>query len=362
MMIHMSAQMNRAFLAQWLFFASLMLPAFAWGWHGDAIHVTSGESIQAAIDSAHSGQLIFVEAGTYAEQLTVTTDCLRLVGKGAVLVPPNSPVQNTCSGLAGNDTQAGICITGQDIELADFVVEHRKVISVGRPIQDILVTGFEIRNFTGLNIAVVGGENVQVVGNTLYDGSQYGCLTVGSQNTHIDANNVASTGDSLFIGICMDDMSGVKITNNYVSNYYVGLCVQTNGAYLSNNKVTEACWAVFVDPFVQGAQVFNNDFSSPNPICATDPDLQITGVALVGASNAEVKGNNIRGMTSGGVPGFLAAGVAIFDDPTTGAISSGNMIDNNILHDNDVDIFIMTNGTGNVASGNQCTTPASLCG
>ncbi len=114
------------------------------GDHGH-IQVKAGESIQAAVDGAQPGAWIFVEAGTYAEQLTVQTDGIHLIGKGAILVPPSTPTENTCSGLAGPDTEAGICVTGQGIQLADFVVEHRKVLAVGTPVKDVLVTGFDVR-------------------------------------------------------------------------------------------------------------------------------------------------------------------------------------------------------------------------
>src|ERR1700712_4941189 len=67
-----------------------------WGSHS----VHPGQSIQAAIDSAHHGGRIYVKPGTYAEQLTITTDGIALIGYGAVLVPPAAPCVNTCSGLA----------------------------------------------------------------------------------------------------------------------------------------------------------------------------------------------------------------------------------------------------------------------
>ena len=342
--------------------ALLVTLGSAGDWHGRPFLVKAGESIQAAIDTAAPGQLVIVEAGTYAEQLTVTKDGLRLVSKGAVLVPPSTITQNTCSGLAGPDTEAGICITGQGIELADFVVEHRRVVSIGQPVKDVLVTGFQVQGFAGLSIAVVGGQDVQLVGNTLHDGTKYGALTVGSTNTHIDANSVASTGDLLFIAVCMDDYSGVKITNNDINGYAVGLCVQTDNAYLFNNNVANACWGVFVDPGIEGAQILNNHIGSPHPICATLPDGGVTGIALSGASSIDIKGNTVEGQTAGGTPNVFASGIGIFDDPSTGAVSSGNMVIGNTLRNNDIDILIYTNGTGNVVEGNQCATPVELCG
>ncbi|KIW90648.1 uncharacterized protein Z519_08431 [Cladophialophora bantiana CBS 173.52] len=339
----------------------LTCPTAGGDWYGGAIRVKAGQSIQAAIDTAHPGQLILVAAATYAEQLTITTDGLRLVGKGAILVPPSSTVENTCSGLAGPETEAGICITGQDIELADFVVEHRKVLSVGQPVQGVLVTGFEVQGFSGLDIAVVGGQDVQVKGNTLYDGAQYGCLTVGSKNTHVDANNVASTGDPLFIGICMDDMSDVRVTKNHVAGYTVGLCIQTNGAYVYANEVADACYGAFVDPATTSAQVIGNHISNGNPFCASVPDGALIGIAMLGAFDTQVQANLVEGMTIAGTSNGSAAGIAILNDPVTGLVSANNSVVGNVLRNNDLDIFVETPGHGNVVEGNQCSTPAELC-
>ncbi|KAK4936076.1 hypothetical protein LTR10_022978 [Elasticomyces elasticus] len=359
----MSDFVRQATLALLLLSLWFRSSAFASDWQGVPIHVKADESIQAAIDTAHPGQLIIVEAGTYAEQLTITTDGLQVVAKGAVLVPPSNFGGNICSGLAGPDTEAGICIAGQGIRLADFVVEHRKVLSVGKPVKDVLVTGFEVKGFSGLDIAVLGGLDVVVTGNVLYDGAQYGCLTVGSKNTRIDANDVASsTGDVLFIGICMDDMSDVRVTNNHIDGYLIGLCVQTNGAYVLGNDVYNTCYGVFVDPGVTGAQILNNHVSSGNPACLTVPGGDV-GILLSGPINTVVKGNLVEGWTAKGTPNGTSGGLALVDDPT-GAIASGNMVTNNVLRNNDYDIYVQTTGTGNVVEGNQCSisVPAELCG
>jgi pectin methylesterase-like acyl-CoA thioesterase len=123
----------------------LISPVSAHGGRG-TIYVWPGQAIQAAIDAAHSRDRIVVEAGTYAEQLTIVKDGIALIGRGAILVPlpvhPDNSKQNTCSGLAGPGMQAGICVYRSEIKLANFVVEHRKVLSVGRQAKDISITSF----------------------------------------------------------------------------------------------------------------------------------------------------------------------------------------------------------------------------
>lgn len=330
---------------------------------GDPVHVQSGQSIQKAIDKAGDGAHIFVHPGTYAEQLTIANNGIVLVGLDAILVPPTSPMENTCSGLAGNETQAGICIVGADIELADYVTEHRKILSVGQPVKDVLVTGFEVRNFSGENIAIVGGQNVLVVGNSLIDGGQYGALSAGSNNSRIDANVVTSTQQFNFIAICMDDVGQVSVTNNIISVYYLGLCVQTRGAIVRGNEVTNSCIGAFIDPGIKEANVSGNHISAGGTHCPAE--LGVTGIVVAGAIGSDVHDNLIEGLKSGGNPNITGTGIGIIDFAATGSdtatLAMGNMVVQNIFHDNDLDLYVQTNGTGNVIENNNCSTPEELC-
>lgn len=336
---------------------------------GGPIYVGNGQSIQSAIASAPPGSQIIVEAGTYAEMLTIKTDGITLVGHGAILTPPASPTENECSGLAGPDTEAGICIVGDQVALADFVVEHRKVMSVGKTVKNVAVTGFEVRGFSGPCITVVGGEDAAIMGNYLLDGAQYGALSVGSKGSTIEGNAVASSGDLKFIGICMDDNvggGGVTVAKNSIRGYYVALCVQTDKAQVHTNDVAGCCIGANTDPNIDGAQLRANHFGPADPRCAQDdPPTGAFGVLITGSVNTLVEGNVVEGLTvAGGKPGAESVGIAVLDDifADTGALAIGNMVIANVLRNNDMDLAILTNGTGNVFEANVCTTPAELCG
>lgn len=327
-------------------------------------YVWPHQSIQAAINGAKSGTTIYVKPGTYYEQLTITTSGISLIGVNAVLVPPKKWASNTCTGLSGPDpaglpTQAGICVSGSNVDLLPFPgQEHRKVRSVGRLIKDVVIQGFTVKEFTGQNIAFVGAKDCRATKNLLVDGATYGFLTVGSINTVAENNVVTSKKAPLnFIGLCMDDQSNPRVASNDISKYVIALCVQTNGARVRNNKVRDSCVGAFVDPGIKGAKVVGNYISSLNPACTFGLSA---GILVNGAQNTLVKENHVEGQKLD----KKGAGIVVVDDAASGSVASGNVITHNVLKYNDVDIFVNTTGKGNVFPKNSCTTsvPAGLCG
>ena len=148
------------------------------------------------------------------------------------MTPPKAQVENDCTGFAGpvnpppdnTPSQAGICVAGSGLQLSDFVSEHKRVNAVRRPVKDVSISGFTVSGFSGFNILVVGGENVEVCGNKLLDVPKYGFLTAGSKNTKVSNNEITSTIPGFhFIGLCMDNFSKVKVSKNKISTYFIGL-------------------------------------------------------------------------------------------------------------------------------------------
>jgi hypothetical protein len=325
-----------------------------------------------AIDKASPGTVIFVEAGTYAEQLTINMDDISLIGHGAVLTPPSKFKHNTCSGLFGplpngSPSQAGICVTGSQVKLAPFDLEHRKVLSVGHPVNNVLISGMHVKGFVGADIAVVGAQGARIVGNELSQSTIYGLLTVGSTNSYIARNKVVTTLAS-FVGICQDNLGSIEVEQNYLSGHFIAFCVQTSGANIHDNTCEGNCIGAYVDPHISGAQLLNNHITGPTASgCPA-----VYGIILDGASDTLVKGNSIHGELAGGT----AAGIAMYDDPCDGSFgpslscdvnptpsnATGNIIIDNTLADNDVDILVAAVGN-NVVKKNHCSTssPPGLC-
>src|SRR3954451_23561619 len=135
-----------------------------------ATHVVHpGQSIQAAVDAAVSGDTVYVQPGTYRESVVVHTDGLTLRGGGpgnyTTLVAPRNPTANDC-GLGGPVPLGGICVLGQ-------------VDASGMPtamVAGVKVKGFEIKGFPFgiLNFAASG---TQVLQNRLASNQEYGVFT-----------------------------------------------------------------------------------------------------------------------------------------------------------------------------------------
>jgi nitrous oxidase accessory protein NosD len=279
-------------------------------------------------------------------------------------------VNNECTRFAGPNadnttTQAGICIAGAGLALEEFFTEHVRVTSVQRPVRGVKVSGFTVKDFSGFNILVVGAENTEICDNKLLDGPKYGFLTAGSVNTKVTDNEIGSTRpENRFIGLCMDNFSKVKVTRNRISNYFIGLCIQTDGAQVEDNEVSDACFGSFLDPGVRDVRLRGNRFTDAFPNgCA---GFGAAAISVDGAIGARVENNLIERWKTEDAQN-LTAGIVVVDDPCLSpslsceglgisAVAKDNVVKGNRLDDNNFDIFVNTTGSGNEFRRNRCET------
>ncbi|CAG5137072.1 uncharacterized protein ALTATR162_LOCUS34 [Alternaria atra] len=306
----------------------------------DCRRVQPHQSIQEAIDQAQPGDRIEVEGGTYYEQITIKKAGIKLVGKkGATLKPPAHFDKNLCSGLSQTldlkETEAGICIHGNDIVLERYVKEHREIKSVGGFIKDVSVTGFTVIGFNGVNIAAVASDLRALV-----------------------QKNVVSTTAIHYIGLMADDYSDAILSENHITGYFTALVSQTPGGIIQRNKATNVCVGAAADPGVKGTSIIDNRFSLRNPGCDKDFKIYGAGIVVYGATETIVTGNVIEKFNNGGV----GVGIFLLEGPG-GEIATKNVIRKNILLYNDVAIY--DNSTGiNDLGDNTCDTysvPPTAC-
>ena len=139
--------------------------------------------------------------------------------------------------------------------------------------------------------------------------------------------------------------------------------IQTNGAEIEDNEVSDACYGAFFDPGVEDVRFRNNKLFRAQPKCAP---FGASGIILDGAIGARVEKNHVEGWKTDDPK---TAGLVVADDPCNSelpslaclaiggpAIARDNRVKGNTLRDNTLDIFVNTTGTGNEFRRNDCDT------
>lgn len=333
-----------------------------------ADHVTvvrAGESIQAAVDAAEPGDKIVVKRGRYAENVAITTDGITLKGRGAKLVPPESPAANACS--AGEPARDGICATGD----VDFPDDGPPIVN--DPISDVTIKGFKVKGFPGTGIVFLGAEDPVVKHNRAKDNGEYGIARFVSTGGKIVGNAASGSEEAgIYVGDSPD--ADVLIARNHAfDNQLFGFFLRdaANGRLVGNRSYDNCVGAIVLNTGANIAgdwKFFANRVFDNDKFCAADaeegtPAFSGIGIAIVNASDNKLFGNVIKDNNpSGDVP--FSGGVVVVDSGTPGANPpSGNVIKGNVILGNEPDIFWDGSGEGNVIANNLCETsvPEGLC-
>jgi hypothetical protein len=327
--------------------------------------VRPGESIQAAVDAARPGTTIVVKRGTYAENVAITTDGIKLLGHGARLVPPADPRPNPCS--FGGPAVDGICVAG-DVEFPDDAPPN-----VTDPVSDVTISGFTVAGFEGTGILFLGAQRPVISLNRTRDNGAYGIARFVSTGGRIVANRTSGSEEA---GIYVGDSPEAKVliaANRSVDNELFGIFLRdaANGILVGNLSTGNCVGALVLNtgPNVAGDwRFFGNSFSDNDEFCPADPEedtppLSGIGVLIANGADNTLVGNRIRDNTPTGEVLF-AGGVVVLDAGSPGADPpSGNVVRANLILDNEPDIFWDGSGDGNVFRQNRCETsvPDGLC-
>jgi parallel beta-helix repeat protein len=249
--------------------------------------VVVSTTIQAAVDAAFTGDVVFVPPGHYAENVAVRTPGLTLVG-------PHDAVLDG-SGLAGGN---GIDVRPTDPAalLAGF---------------DLV--GFSIRNYSRNGIFLRGVDNYSVTSGEYVNNDRYGVFPVRSTNGLIADNEVSGSNDT---GIYVGQSVGAVIRDNHALDNTIGIAVEnTLDTHVIDNLVENNSLGLVavVLPVLSikettNVQVTGNTFANnnrPNPV--VDPGefasvlpagvgALFTGTNFALASNNVITGNGSIGM------------------------------------------------------------------
>jgi len=250
--------------------------------HPDVV-VTSGGSIQQAIDAADPGTVIRIEAGTYHEALTVNQPRISLVGSGLVVI--ENP----------GDEETGIAVSAA----ADrFVLAHVTVRGFkGNGVTLNGVDGFLLSNVTAENDGEYGLFPVLSSHGLIVHCSASGHSDTGiyvGQSDHIAMHHNRAFGN--VNGLEVENSSNVTVEENETFDNVAGILVvllpgldvkTSSNIRVAHNRVHD-----------------NNhvNFGAPGEIESFVPSgsgILIVGTDRTTVANNAVTGNNFTGIAVG---------------------------------------------------------------
>jgi nitrous oxidase accessory protein NosD len=329
--------------------------------HDSELVVGPGESIQAAVDRAHSGDTIVVRPGTYRQNVVVAKDGIKLVGFGAQLVSPAAPESNFCS-EPGQPAAIGICVAGE------FDMNTGEVI---RPVEDVIVEGFTLRDYPDAGVLAFGAKDATFRHNTALNDDEYGITAFVSSGTRMLYNRADGADEAgLYIGD--SPKADATLVGNVVTDSRFGILWRNaEGGTAARNFVRGNCVGIMVLSGIEGLEGLagrltmrhNHVFGNTRACEDSDegPAISGVGIALVGAHDSRVTHNRVTGNVPTG-PTAFSGGVAVVTD-FLGTVPKNNRVVGNVLRRNHPDLFWDGSGSGNTFQRNRCKTsdPAALC-
>jgi hypothetical protein len=332
----------------------MCLPASAMA---KTITVHPGDSIQQAIDKAHSGDTIKLKAGTYRENVQIKTDSIELRGSGAksTKIQPAATPSPVCG--AGPAFVNGICVadadqngtplhTVKDVEISNLTVtgfSGAGVFFLGT--SHIEADHLVASKNTEYGIFALNSSKIEFANNTTPDNGEAGIYVGESPQANAEVAHNESTGNN--IGIFIRDASFGEVEHNSSSGNCIGILFLNTGAGNGNWKAEDN-------------DVVANDRACP----ASEEESAVSGVGLAvsGAHDIWVSHNVVRDNKPSGPTDFSGGILVGGTDPNTPP-SNVHVTHNVALGNEAVDLLWDRAGTGIVFADNVCKTsdPDGLC-
>jgi hypothetical protein len=312
--------------------------------------VHPGESIQAAVDRAGSGDTISIEAGTYREAVCVDGKGLTVVGAGRDRTTIEWPRWRTPADLP--DVRPTACWQAED--RADAQSDHGTLaddvsgLFFLYPDSPVEVRGLSTRDHPANGIVAWGADGFRVSKTKGSGHGRFGILAADSRHSQITRNieegtdrgtRKAPAGGTAGIAVTDSTEAHGSVTSNDVEGYNIGvLAHEARTGSVVNNYLSGNCVGLMVlddaatsvpdksrnvaagDWQVAGNDVRANDRFCLGGIGEVGEALRVsgTGVALVNADHVDVRDNLIRDNEPSVDPYSLdlpAAGVALISLP-----------------------------------------------
>jgi parallel beta-helix repeat protein len=282
------------------FSAALALSAVVGIASTEAAVVVVSKSIQAAVNEAKPGDIIFVPPGTYRETVRVLKDDITILG-------PKDAIIDASGFTDGIHVGADIFGPGP----------HGIPVCPAIAVRNFSLIGLTIQNAASNGIFLSGVETYTLSHGRYLNNGDYATFPNCSNNGQIAFNYAKGGGDTcIYVG---DDIEA-SIIGNTASDCTVGVqIVNSENVIVRGNTVTENSTGVLaiVDPFNPLTQtsdvvIAENRINANNrPNTSTEGDLQRVpsgaGVLIVGSDNVRVRTNEVTGNN--------ALGIAITQNP-----------------------------------------------
>src|SRR4051794_19156668 len=301
---------DRMRLAAWVAAAAALVvaaPAQA-----KTISVHPGQSIQAAINGASSGDTIQLERGVYKQSLLIKKSGITLTGRHAALTNPSTAPKIPCN-MGGK--AVGVCVVGK----GDF-----QKGTVTKRVKNVRITHLTLRGFAAEGVFGFGTRNLRVDHSRLSKNGGYGAFSLVSKGT-VFSHDVASRNAAP--GLYVGDSPGANATirnNRSTKNLGEGILLRhASGGTVSHNVLSGNCAGLFVLADAPGPAggftISKNAVNKNTRACAGDPGEgeppeSGMGIGLIGAFGTTVTGNTVNGNAASG-PSFQTGGIAVVAGP-----------------------------------------------